>query len=163
MDISASQKKLCYTAHQAEWQQCCFPAGTRDALQYQCINSCMFSPAVLLQNNQPKKTPPPPVTQLRNPNLLKTYMLHHITPGQLLGRPSLKGHKPSCFFTLLGHVRQNRSKETKFCFLITCSPFSDPEGEKTSAKSTCCYTGTSMNRAETKSTTTSAHPKTSSR
>lgn len=33
-----------------------------------------------------QKTPPPPVTQLPNTNLLKTYVLHHITPGQLLGR-----------------------------------------------------------------------------
>lgn len=52
------------------------------------------------------------------------------SPGWLSGSPSLKGHEPSCSFILLGHVWQDSSKDTNFCFLITSSLFSDPEGEK---------------------------------
>lgn len=86
---------------------------------------------------------------------------HSCSPEWLLGRPSLKEHEPSCSFILLSHVWQNRSNNTNFCFLITCSVFSDSEGEKTSAKSMCCYTDTSINKAEAKLTTASAHSKTS--
>lgn len=59
-------------------------------LQYKCINSCTFSPAGFLQknpNNNNKKNPKPPpssVTPLPNTNLLKTYLLHHITPAVLV-------------------------------------------------------------------------------
>lgn len=70
---------------------------------------------------------------------------HSFCPGWFLGRPSLKGSEPSRSFILLGHVWQDRSKDTDFCFLTACSPFSDPEGEKTSAKSMCCHTDNQQN------------------
>lgn len=52
------------------------------------------------------------------------------SPGWALRRPLLKGCEPSCSFILLGHVWQDRSKDSNFYLLITCSLFSDPGGEK---------------------------------
>lgn len=42
----------------------------------------------------------------------------------------VKGCEPSYSFILLGHVWQDRSKDSTFYLLITCSLFSDPEGEE---------------------------------
>lgn len=45
-----------------------------------------------------------------------------------------KGCEPSYSFILLGHVWQDRSKDSNFYLLITCSLFSDPEGEENLSK-----------------------------
>lgn len=40
---------------------------------------------------------------------------HSCSPEWPLGRPLLKGCEPSCSFILLGHVWQDRSKDSSFC------------------------------------------------
>lgn len=42
----------------------------------------------------------------------------------------VKGYNLSYSFIVLGHVWQDRSKDSSFYLLIICSLFSDPEGEE---------------------------------
>lgn len=134
MEISASQKKLCFAAHPAKEQQCCFPTGTRDTLQDQCINSGMFMSADPTEKQtESQKTTTTICHSTAKHQFIEDLFAashHSCSPGWPLGRPLVKECEPSCSFVLLGHVWQNRSKDSNFYLLITCSLFPDPEGEK---------------------------------
>lgn len=133
MEISASQK-LCYAAHPTKQQKCCCPTGKRDTLQDQCINLHMFISA----DPTGKQTKSQKTTTIICHSTAKHRFIedlsaashHSCSPEWPLGRPLLKGCELSCSFILLGHIWQDRSKDSSFCLLITCSLFSDPEGEK---------------------------------
>lgn len=110
------------------------PTGTRNTLQDQCINLCMSIPADPTKKpNQIPKTPTNNCHSTAKHQFIEELFAashHSCSPGWPLGRPLLKGCEPSCCFTLPGHVWQDRSKDSNFHLLITCSLSSDPEGEK---------------------------------
>lgn len=91
----------------------------RDILQDQCINLHMFISA----DPTGKQTKFQKTTTIICHSTAKHRFIedlfaashHSCSPEWPLGRPLLKGCEPSCSFILLGHVWQDRSKDSSFC------------------------------------------------